>query len=139
MKVIEYTNRLNLRFADIWFCNDLSDIKTDFDILNIKGYPSKVRNGKCFLQHSLLIDLLEDINKMEEKMKKRYLKKLMVLILVLGALANTSACSPKKNNNDTASSYAEEKETNNTLGNKTTENVNNEETGYSDVINYRTT
>lgn len=70
MKIIEYTNRFNLKFADVWFCENVKDIKNDYDILNLKGYKNEIKDGKNTLQHSLMIDLMQDEDTIFNGIKK---------------------------------------------------------------------
>ena len=55
MKTIKYKNKLNLNCGIIWFCKDIKDLGKDLDIVELNGYPHKIKNAKK--QSSLILNL----------------------------------------------------------------------------------
>jgi len=70
MKIIEYLNRFNINFSDIWFCDDFNNISGNYDIINLKGYKTKIKGGKNILQYSLLLDLTKEEDVLFENIRK---------------------------------------------------------------------
>lgn len=70
MIIIKKKNRFRLKIADVWFVDDVSNLKDNYDILYLLGYDKKIKGAKNIKQMSLLLKLDVDENVLFQNIRK---------------------------------------------------------------------